>query len=231
MRKRILTLLLALIMVAAMAVDAFAVEETVPMPDLSQEGSLTFIMNFDGEPLNSGTLNLYHVATVTKVNEQQYDFRLLDELSIAGATLDTTNLYDKTQAQDLLDYAQNALEQYLTCPIEDGKAHFENLQTGLYLVWQRPEDASDGHDAILPFLISVPKWQNGNYELDVKATPKVPLETEPTEPTLPPPPPPPDLPQTGQLNWPIPLMAVSGVILLIIGLILCARRKRSGHEK
>ena len=232
MHKRILTILLVLVLVATLAVETFATEEeTVPMPDLSQKGSLTLILNVGGEPLDSGKLNLYHVATVTKVTEQQYDFRLLDKLTAAGATLNTNHLYDNIQALELLVFAQDVLDQYLTCPIEDGKAHFEDLQTGLYLVWQSSEDASEGYDAILPFLISVPKWQNGNYELDVEAAPKVPLETEPTEPTVPPPSPPPDLPQTGQLNWPIPLMAVSGGILLFVGLILCARRKRCDHEK
>ena len=232
MRKRILTILLALILVTTFAVDAFAAEEgTMIMPDLSQKGSLTLIMYAGGKPLNSGKLNLYQVATVTKVTDQQYDFQLLEELAAIGATLNTSDLYNKNQAQELLLYAQDALDQYRTLPIENGKVRFEDLDTGLYLVWQHPDDASTGYNAILPFLISVPKWQNGNYELDVEATPKVPIETVPTEPPPPPPPPPPDLPQTGQLNWPIPLMAVSGAVLLIIGLILCTSRKRCGHEK
>ena len=99
MHKRILTILLVLVLVATLAVETFATEEeTVPMPDLSQKGSLTLILNVGGEPLDSGKLNLYHVATVTKVTEQQYDFLLLDELTAAGATLNTNHLYDNIQA-------------------------------------------------------------------------------------------------------------------------------------
>ena len=39
-----------------------------------------------------------------------------------------------------------------------------------------------------------------------------------------PPPPPPDLPQTGQLWWPIPLLAAVGIALLVAGMV----RKRGG---
>ena len=46
-----------------------------------------------------------------------------------------------------------------------------------------------------------------------------------------PPPPPPDLPQTGQLNWPIPTMAIAGAVLLVLGWILLAGRKRVDHEE
>ena len=231
MHNRILAILLALILVVAFAVNASAVEETVSMPDLSKKGSLTFTMDVDGEPLDSGNLNLYHVATVVQVTDKRYDFRLLEELTAIGATLDTDDLYDSVQAQRLLIHAQDALDDYLTLPIENGKVRFNGLETGLYLVWQRPDDASDGYDAILPFLISVPKWQNGMYTLNVDADPKVPFETKPTEPPPPTPPPPPDLPQTGQLNWPVPVMTVAGVTLVITGWALCLRRKRIEDEE
>lgn len=231
MHNRILSLLMALILVFALAVNTSAVDDAVIMPDLTEKGSLTFVMDVNGVKLDSGNLNMYYVATVEKVTEKQYDFRLLDALTAVGATLDTDDLYDSVQAQQLLAHAHKALEQYLTLPIKDGQVRFDGLDAGLYLVWQRPEDASDGYDAMLPFLISVPKWQNGMYVLNVDADPKVPLETEPTEPPPPPPPPPPELPKTGQLNWPVPVMAVAGVILIFVGWLSCLRRKRSENEE
>jgi LPXTG-motif cell wall-anchored protein len=39
------------------------------------------------------------------------------------------------------------------------------------------------------------------------------------------------LPQTGQLNWPIPAMAIAGAVLLVLGWILLAGRKRAGHAE
>ena len=131
----------------------------------------------------------------------------------------------------MLQAAKSVLTDYLRAPIADGKVSFSDLKAGLYLVWQDDADASDGYDAIHPFLISVPRWQNGAYAMHVEADPKVPLETEPTTPPPPPPPPPPELPQTGQLNWPVPVMAVTGMALFVVGWILCWRGKRMENEK
>jgi hypothetical protein len=39
------------------------------------------------------------------------------------------------------------------------------------------------------------------------------------------------LPKTGQLNWPIPLMALAGVVLLLVGWRLYVQGKREKHEK
>lgn len=41
----------------------------------------------------------------------------------------------------------------------------------------------------------------------------------------------PKLPQTGQMNWPIPVMTVAGLALFIFGWYLCFGRKREGNEK
>lgn len=231
MYNRILAMLLALVLVFAVAVNASASDMPVEMPDLSKKGSLEFTMDVDGVPLDSGFLNLYYVATVTQVEEDRYDFRLVKELADAGAKLDTKDLYDGVQAEKLLEASKGVLPDYLTSFIVDGKASFADLDAGLYLVWQAEKDASDGYAAIQPFLISVPRWQNGAYAMHVEADPKVPFETEPTEPPPPPPPPPPYLPQTGQLNWPVPVMAITGVVLVITGWALCLRRKRMKDEE
>ena len=34
-----------------------------------------------------------------------------------------------------------------------------------------------------------------------------------------------------KMNWPIPVMAVAGTVLLVVGCILLAGRKRAGHEE
>jgi hypothetical protein len=232
MYNRILSILVALSLLFVCAVKTSAMaQESATMPDLTQKGSLTFTMDVEGVPLDSGSLNLYYVATVTLMTHKQYDFRLLDALAAAGGRLNTQDLYDDEQAWDLLIVAQDALDQYLTQPIRDGKACFTALEAGLYLAWQSPDDASEGYDAIAPFLISVPRLQDEVYVMDVEADPKVPLETEPTTPPPPPPPPPPELPQTGQLNWPVPVMAVTGMALFVVGWILCWRGKRMENEK
>ena len=226
MYNRILAVLLAVSLFFVLAVNTSAAQT---IPDLIQTGSLTFTMDVDGEPLDSGNVNLYYVATAEYSNEA-YSFELLDALIAGGATLDTDDLYDDVQAIRLLSFAQEILDEYLSEPIEDGEVRFTDLKAGLYLVWQRPEDASEGCDAMAPFLISIPKMQGGKITLDVTGKPKVPLETTPTTPPPPSPPPPPNVPQTGQLNWPVPVMAVTGVVLLLVGWVLCAGRKRCDDE-
>lgn len=71
---------------------------------------------------------------------------------------------------------------------------------------------------------------DGSYEYNVDAFPKETL-LEPPVPTptpTPTPTPPPNLPQTGQLWWPVPLLAGIGLIFLIIGLI---RKKGTPSKK
>ena len=48
--------------------------------------------------------------------------------------------------------------------------------------------------------------------------------TSPTSPTRPGTTVPPKIPQTGQLNWPIPLLCVAGAVLILIGLILMRKK-------
>ena len=231
MKNRILSLLMALVLVFSFAVKASASDKPVEMPNLDHKGSLEFTMDVDGVPLDTGFLNMYYVAGIVQVEEDRYDFRLVKELADAGAKLDTKDLYDGVQAENLLKVAGRVLTGYLRAPIAEGKAAFPDLDAGLYLVWQADADASEGYAAIHPFLISVPRWQNGAYTLYVEADPKVPFETEPTTPPPPPPPPPPELPQTGLLKWPVPVMAIAGITLFVVGWILCWRRKRIEHEE
>ena len=131
--------------------------------------------------------------------------------------------------------------------------------------------ASNGYAPIKPFLVSLPMAENGKWNYEVDASPKVGGYT-PVNPDTPPVPPTPvpdkpgtpeqptnpdtpknpdgpdspvapgnpdnpalaghpdgtamsglpqtGLPQTGQLNWPVPVLAVSGVLLFAAGWVL-----------
>ena len=222
MKNRILSALLALILMSALIVHASAVH---PVPDLSQNGSLTFVMDLDGTALDNGNLNLYKVGEIAE-DDGNYFFQLMDEREITKESQIDENL-----AKEMLTLAKEMSLTKLTAPIEAGSTEFADLPVGLYVVWQDEKDATKGLFPIQPFLISVPRFQNGTYEPNVLAKPKNAPETIPPESTEPPPPPPPKLPQTGQLNWPVPVMAVSGMVLFVLGWILCAGRKRTGDEK
>lgn len=231
MKNKILSALMALVFLFALAVNASAASE-MPPPD--EKGSLTLVMSYNGQPLKDGKVSILRVGFLEKNAQGSYDFRLLPLLGRNRLTQE--ELYDPDVAKELLANGKRQYPQSILCaPVVNGRAVFQDLEPGLYVVWQEEFDACEGLYAFQPFLISVPRWQYDHYDLDVIAEPKVPLRPEPSEPPgpppTPPPSPPPNLPQTGQLNWPIPVMAVSGVMLVIIGLVLCTNRKRDGYEK
>lgn len=219
MVKRIVSMLVMLLLIGCLTLTAFAAH---PVPDLSQNGSITFMMDLDGELLDGGKLNLYRVGDIAE-DDGNYSFALIDELDGSDLTLDDVS--DPILAEELLTIAKVVELQKYTAAIEEGAAVFADLPNGLYVVFQNDTDATKGFAAIQPFLISVPKFQNGEYEPDVIAKPKVPLETAPPETTTPPKP---DdkLPQTGQLNWPVPVLALSGAMLLILGFVLRTAGKK-----
>ena len=219
MVNRIKAMAVVLLLVCGLTVPAFAAH---PVPDLSRPGSITFVMSLEGTALNGGKLNLYQVGEIVE-DDGNYSFGLIEALRGSGLSL--TDLSDAKLAQNLLEVAKAVKLPKITESIQEGAAVFSSLPVGLYLAFQNEADATKGYSALQPFFISVPQLQGDTYVLDIIARPKVPLK--PAPPTPPPPPPPPEIPPTGQLNWPVPVMASLGGLLLVLGLILCARGKRT----
>ena len=115
----------------------------------------------------------------------------------------------------------------------DGTVLVQSLNLGLYLLVQ--DKAADGFEVISPFLVSVPMYENGAYIYEVNAEPKLSAltKTPATDPgtsggggssgggsssgsssgtgTL---------PQTGQLNWPVPVLSALGLCLFFLGWML-----------
>lgn len=220
--RKVITVLLCLALLAALALPVLAVET----PDANRLGSLTFRMEWKGEPLNSGSLTLYRVGRIDEKNGG-YEFVLVPELADAEVSLE--NLNDTNLPGSLAKLARERKMQSVMASIKDGNVQFADMQTGLYVVTQ--DQPCDGMAAISSFLISLPQWDGKTYVYDLTADPKVGMETAPTEttPTETTKPSGPKLPQTGQLNWPIPVMVVTGMIFLTVGMLLCFRKK-GRHE-
>lgn len=267
MKKRIIALILALVSCLCLTVHAKNV------PDLTQNGSITIVFRWALRPLQDGEVALYRVGDIREDNGN-YTFVPVPEL--ADSRLDLEDLDDPTLARRLADLAVEKGLKPLTAEIRNGEARFEDVTPGLYVVVQTR--ASTGFAEISPFLISMPRYEDGEYITDVVAKPKVPVipepscPTEPTnpsepseptgpsepseptkpseptepsvpdestepdettvpsEPTEPTEPPKPELPQTGQLNWPVPVLAMTGMFFLVLGWLLCFGRKREPDE-
>lgn len=225
MMKRLTIALIALCLLFSVTIHVHAAGR----PDVTRTGSLTLTMEWEGEKLSGGTLTIYRVGDIVGRNGF-WHFVLTPELQGMGISLE--DLEDPNLARELAGLVKDLEIPGTTVEITDGKAVFTDLIGGLYLITQ--EDACEGFSPINPFLISLPRWENGQYIYDITAHPKVslePLPTEPTEtePTTPTTPTEPVLPQTGQLNWPVPVMSVAGVSLFALGWYLCFGKKNA-HE-
>lgn len=222
MYKRISALLASLLMLLALAVPVGAQE----LPDPQMPGSLTLWMAFNGDPLDGGSLTLYRVGDLA-FSDGNAVFSPVEALSDGP---DLSNPDDPDLARTLAELAQRRSLTPITAQIEKGSAAFFPLMPGLYVVTQSRSQATEGFDAIEPFLISLPRWEDDTYVYDLTASPKVPLvpiEPPPSEPT---PPPPPDIPQTGQLNWPVPVLAVLGMSVFAAGWSLFHNSERKSRK-
>lgn len=234
----IVSLLLMCMMLCMAAAPVYAHD----VPDLNRSGSVSITMHSGDEAVAGGSLICYRAGDVSE-NKGIYEFRLSVDFADSRVSLD--DISDSDTALKLSQWAEKEIIEGTVQKI-DGSGHvvFSDLKPGLYLMVQ--DEAADGYYKAVPFLVSVPMNENGIYIYDVEASPKVELEkkpepgtpenpetpvtpvtpTEPTAPTEPVKPHEPTLPQTGQLNWPVPVMCISGLVLLAIGFLLRNSKKK-----
>ena len=229
MKRRFFSAVCAMILLLSLAVSASAAQI-----DKHIKGSISVTQAYKGKPVAGGSMSLYYVADLEEANGC-LSFAYTD--AFKGCTADLSgDLTSAAVAREISIYAAAHDETIVALHkqnFEDGKVWFYNLPVGLYLLVQH--DAAPGYSSLNPFLVSVPKMDNGVYDYDVNATPKmgevVPEETtKPTTPPAKPSKPSGNLPQTGQLNWPVPVLAVGGLILFLLGWYLVRSGKRREYE-
>ena len=221
MRKRIFSAICIVMLLSVFTTTAFASESI----DMSRTGSIYAQMKHQGTTVGGGSLTLYYVAEINGIH-----YSYVEEFSHSHVSLG--NIRNADTAKALADYARGKNLSGTKVQIDkDGKVSFPNLNLGLYLLIQ--EEAAPGYDTIKPFLVTVPARSSGKYQYDVNAMPKLSLEpkpTTPTTPTTPTQPTPPAIPQTGLNQWPVPVLASGGLLLLALGLMLYTSGKKHSHE-
>lgn len=223
-RKRMITLLVALALLCAFTTTAFAHD----VPDTEKTGTIKIVMQTaNGTTVPGGTLTIYRVGEVFE-DDGNYSFILTGDFVNCGQSLEDVTSVDL--AGNLAGYAtEKSLAGTTKTIAQDGSVAFEDVELGLYLLVQNT--AASGYNKADPFLVSVPMMEEGVYIYDVDASPKVEVERAP-ETTTPPPTKPsqPSLPHTGQLNWPIPILVVAGLALFCLGWVLCFRKKKQNEQ-
>lgn len=229
--KKITSILTVIIMLCCFSSTVFADN----VPDLTMRGSIQITMRSGDTYVPGGNLTLYKVGDIYEDNGN-YSFVLTDSFAGSGETLD--DIQSAQLADDLARYAERDSIDGTNKEIDqNANITFTDLDLGLYLLVQ--EQAAEGYNKVSPFLVSVPMQENGAYVYDVDASPKVELEkvTEPDTPDTPPDTPDTPtnpggkLPQTGQLNWPIPVLVACGLGLFIIGWWMRFGGKKDSYER
>lgn len=104
---------------------------------------------------------------------------------------------------------------------EAGVVCFQNLSTGLYLL--RQDAVATGDETVSPFLVTVPMedFSGGACVYHVDASPKARvMERDEMKPEADA-----SLPQTGQLNWPVPVLAAAGIAFFALGYGLRTKKR------
>ena len=207
--KRILPLILCVLMLCSFAISAQA----------AQDGSIEVKIKYNGQNVNGGELIAVRVGYMdleAGAFKRLTDDRVIENIGQPSAVTAMQKYYK--EATDKSEFTVRKVR------VKDGIAKFEDLTSGLYLIYQ--EKAADGYNKLAPFLVTVP--YQGVYDVTVDS--KSELEREPTEPGPTEGDPDDKLPQTGQLNWPVPVMAAAGIILFLLGVVLCREPERDGYE-
>ena len=229
MRKHVISGLLALLFLLALPLSAAA----HAVPDESRNGhcSITVSMTYKGKAVRGGTLALYKVGDVAE-DDGNYSFVPVEEIQ---ADIPEFGDIESPDLAGRLAELKGKLTPVTSDPVtvdKDGNATFSDLTFGLYLVVQKT--AASGYGKTAPFLVSVPYLYADEYQYDVTSQPKTDLErevpTKPTSPTTKPTTPSgggEKLPQTGQLWWPVPVLACAGLGCIAVGLF---RRREARDE-
>lgn len=202
-------------------------------------GSITVVMinKADKQPLESREVTAVKIADCS-FSESDITFSLNSDFADTEVDLNEPDsaqiLYSSVKSKDI--------DGITVKTDSDGKAVFSSCEIGAYLVYS-PEDI------FAPFVVLVPMVTDDGSCFEVVATPKIDLSEEPsTEPesetttTEPVPATEPrtssqsssasskeKLPQTGMLQYPVPLLGLCGVIMFSKGFVMYVNSKKEDN--
>lgn len=186
-KKHTAALLLGLVLLAACALPAFATSANIKLTDghgNPNTGSIHVNLydSTNNKALSGGELTVYRVAEVQRKNGN-LSFEYCGDFD--GCAIELGDLTDSTLAGQLQEYLSDNAEGTVREVDANGNVNFYDLELGLYLVVQTK--ASKGYKPVNSFLVSLPMAEDGEWNYEVDASPKVGAYTP--EPETPPSPP------------------------------------------
>ncbi|MBP3940386.1 MAG: hypothetical protein J6D00_02680 [Christensenellaceae bacterium] len=214
-KKRIIAIALILVMLLV-SQNAWAASF-----DPAKKGTISLSVKYDGKAVSGGSLTMYRVCDVIRENNADLYFVLTEEFAASG--IEIGDLSDENLAADFAQYIKENNISGTTKKIDkNGEIIFEELEPGLYLFVQRK--AASGFAKMKPFLVSLPVLMDGEYVYEVNASPKTGIGPQKPKPSDEPDP---ELPQTGQDNILVPVLASGGILLVVIGICLISLGKKN----
>lgn len=230
MKKRcrdtiVMVLILVLILIPCSAFASSGMEKT--------DGTVKFnLCTQSGDAVGDVQISVYRVGNV---DYEGYNVVYkIDELLSEGKDIPLNSLtadQNISSAERIWNLIKNKDKKDFSVWTEktdsEGKISLDKIPVGVYLAVQTLKN--DTYVDITPFVFYMPEASKEGWVYDVTLYPKVEKRPTPT-PSITPKPTVPhkddsELPDTGMVQWPIPVLAGLGVILLSVGWIVNRRRK------
>lgn len=222
MRKKLCCLAICLLLTFIYAVPVSGSD----ILDGDKECSVTMeLKTKDQEALTNVMFEFYQVGEIASYNQEKITYQYLETFRNSNITLNVEEASENEKsAKELCAYAKQQNIQgkrYVTDA--EGIVRITGLKPGLYLVGAVYQEREVGKvEYTKPFLAGIPEYENNELIFDVTIKAKVSKETLPLIPLEKPvnkgkKPGIVKLPQTGMLRWPIPVLALAGILLLEAG--------------
>lgn len=206
---------------------------------MDKKGTITIQWKYKERVVPDGALRAYRVGDID-LNGTTGDYTFQPVTGLTGVTLAKDDLTAETAKKLAGKVSGAGITGKEPASSDEGVIKFTELELGLYLIVQTR--SIHGYETITPFLVSVPMWEDGTegqddgrYKYEIEVVEKFEMKRvfyyapQPT----------PDgdgttggadttgkLPQTGQLNWPVPVLLLLGGACIVTGVGL---RRRPGH--
>ncbi len=217
--------LLSTVAFAAPPENKYSIDVDMQMPESSNiyDTQIYLYKVADAEIDTTGNL---HMKPIKLFENLVFDNLTSEKVHILVDALCAKIQYPEETSHTGANLAPVAIQK----PEKDGKIHFKELDAGVYLLkkWDKEEPQKL---EMIPALVYLPSTdlESGKWQDHAIVSPKFswipdpsPVPDEADSPVVPDP----KLPQTGMVQWPIPIFLTLGLILLAVGYRILGKAKQ-----